>query len=76
MSNNNLTSCHTNCNSLFSGVLEEEYVSDVLDGDYFSSITEDMNNTWKNDHGGKGVRQSLNEYLVDYMGKPMLKLLR
>jgi len=56
--------------------LEEKYVKDVLDDGYFSNITEEMNTTWKNTYNGTSVRQSLNEYLVDYMGKPMLELLR
>ena len=61
--------------SLFTGVLEERYVREVLNGNYFSDITEEMNTTWKKDHG-KSVKESLNEYLVENVGKPMSELLR
>ena len=66
----------TNFNSLITGVLKEKYVREVLDDNYFSRITEKMNTTWKKSHNGKSVKESLDDYLVDYMGKPMLKLLR
>ena len=59
----------------FTGVLEESYVREVLDGDYFSNITEEMNTTWKKDRG-KSVKESLNECLVENVGKPMSQLLR
>ena len=48
---------------------------EVLDGDYFSNITEEMNTTWKKLRG-KSVKESLNEYLVENVGKPMSQLLR
>ena len=48
----------------------------VLDDDYFSDITEEMNTTWKNNHNDKSVKQSFHEYLVKYMGQPMSTLLR
>ena len=59
----------------FTGVLEESYVREVLDGDYFSNITEEVNTTWKKLRG-KSVKESLNEYLVENVGKPMSQLLR
>jgi len=61
--------------SLFTGVLEESYVREVLDGDYFSNITEEMNTAWKKDRG-KSVKESVNECLVENVGKPMSQLLR
>ena len=60
---------------IFKGVLEEDYVNDIVDDNYFSSITEEMNTTWKNEHNGTSVKESLRDYLVEYMGKPMDKLL-
>ena len=62
--------------SFFEGFLEEEYLRKVLDEGYFSNITEEMNTTWKNEHGGKSVEESLDDYLVEYFGKPMSQLLR
>lgn len=61
---------------IFSGVLEEKYVREVLDDDYFHGITAEMNTTWKNEHGGKSVKESLDDYLVEYFGKPMSELFR
>ena len=60
----------------FKGVLEEEYLRKVLDEGYFSDITEEMNTTWQKEHGGKSVKESLDDYLVEYFGKPMSQLLR
>ena len=62
--------------SFFEGVLEEEYLRKVLDEGYFSNITEEMNTTWKSEHGGKSVKESLDDSLVEYFGKPMSQLLR
>ena len=58
------------------GVLQERYITSVLNDAYFSSITENMNTTWKNKHGGKSVKETFNEYIVKYMGEPMKELLR
>ena len=62
--------------SFFEGVLEEEYLRKVLDEGYFSNITKEMNTTWKKEHGGKSVKESLDDYLVECFGKPMSQLLR
>jgi len=51
-------------------------VREVLDDDYFHGITAEMNTTWKNEHGGKSVKESLDDYLVEYFGKPMSELFR
>ena len=61
---------------LLAGVLEQWFVKGVLNDAYFSSITEEMNTAWKNDHGGKSVKQSLDDYLVENIGKPMSQFLR
>lgn len=58
------------------GVLQERYITSVLNDAYFSSITEDMNTTWKNKNGGKSVKETFDEYIVKYMGEPMKELLR
>lgn len=58
------------------GVLQERYITSVLNDAYFSSITEDMNTKWKNKTGGKSVKETFDEYIVKYMGEPMKELLR
>ena len=60
----------------FTGVLYEKYVSQVLNSDYYSKITDEMKSQWKSSHNGMTVNESLSEYLVEYMGKPMTELLR
>ena len=61
---------------MFAGILEKSYVQEVLNDDYFAYITEEMNTTWKNEHGGKSVKEFLDDYLVEYFGKPMIQLQR
>ena len=60
----------------FPGVLYEKYVSQALNSDYYSEITDEMKSQWKSNHNGMTVNESLSEYLVEYMGKPMTELLR
>ena len=71
----NLTSQHLIPSSLSPGVLEEDYVEASLKDEYYSDLTDDMKNQWKADNG-KTVKESLSDYLVEYMGKPMNQLLR
>ena len=71
----NLTSQHLIPSSLSPGVLEEDYVEASLKDEYYSDLTDDMKNQWKADKG-KTVKESLSDYLVEYMGKPMNQLLR
>ena len=54
---------------LLTGVLDEYYIRDVLDGNYFSGITQEMNTTWKNQNGAKSIKKSCGTfflYLVEY----------
>ena len=69
---------YRNTDTIFfnTGVLQERYITSVLNDAYFSSITEDMNTTWKNKNGGKSVKETFDEYIVKYMGEPMKELLR
>ena len=57
-------------------MLYEKYVSQALNSDYYSKITDEMKSQWKSSHNGMTVNESLREYLVEYMGKPMTELLR
>ncbi|XP_078369460.1 uncharacterized protein LOC144653347 isoform X2 [Oculina patagonica] len=59
-----------------SGVLQEWFVQPLLDPDYYSKITQDIDNEWKAKHGGKNVSETIKEYLVTYLGEPLNKLLR
>ena len=57
-------------------MLEEDYVKASLKDEYYSEITDDMKTQWEADHNGKTVKESLSDYLVEYMGRPMNQLLR
>ena len=57
-------------------MLYEKYVSQALNSDYYSEITDEMKSQWKSSHNGMMVNESLSNYLVEYMGKPMTELLR
>ena len=61
---------------MLSGVLQEWFVAAMLDPDYYSNITEEIDNEWKNKHAGKNVSETIKEYLVTYLGKPIHQLLR
>ena len=56
--------------------MDEGYVEDALKDDYYSDLTDEMKKEWRDNHGGKTVKQSMSDYLVEYMGKPMNQLLR
>lgn len=58
------------------GILEEEPIKNILNDEYFSSITDEMEMSWRSKHDGKSVNESLKEYLVEYVGKPITDLFR
>ena len=60
----------------FAGILEEKPIKNILNDEYFSSITDEMEMSWKSKHDGKSVNESLKEYLVEYVGKPITDLFR
>ena len=62
--------------SVIAGVLKSWFVQRLLDPDYYSNITEDIDNQWNNTHGGKNVSESIQDYLVTYIGEPISELLR
>ena len=55
--------------------MEEDYVEASLKDEYYSDLTDDMKNQWKAENGIT-VKESLSDYLVEYMGKPMNQLLK
>ena len=57
-------------------MLYEKYVRQAFKDDYYVKITDEMKSQWKSSHNGMTVNESLSEYLVEYMGKPMTELLR
>lgn len=58
------------------GVLKEWYVGPILSPGFYSNITPEIDNEWKNMHSGKNVNQTIRDYLVTYIGEPITQLLR
>jgi len=58
------------------GVLQSWFVKRLLDSDFYSNITDEIDNEWKNTHGGKNVSDTIKDYLVTYIGEPLSQLLR
>ena len=59
-----------------SGVLKEGFVEPILDPDFYTNITAEVDNKWKQAHNGKDVKETIREYLVMYLGEPITQLLR
>ena len=58
------------------GVLKEWYVGPILNPDFYSNITPEIDNEWKKTHSGNNVNQTIRDYLVTYIGEPITQLLR
>ena len=57
---------------IFQGIFEESFVKSLLDPQFIKTITENTeeNNSWEKKYG-KSVNESLREFLVDNLGKPI-----
>ena len=58
----------------FLGVLNESYTQEMLDPKWLAELQEDAAKEWERDHKVT-VRTSINEALVEYVGKPLDSLL-
>lgn len=47
----------------------------MLHPEYYSNITKEVNEAWKKEHG-MNVNESVKNYLLDYLGKPLHQLIR
>lgn len=57
-------------------MLKAWFVKPILDPDFYSNITEEIETDWKAAHGEKNVSDSIKEYLVTYVGEPLEQMLR
>ena len=48
----------------------------LLDADFYANTTEEVDNQWKNVHSGKNVSETIRDWLVKYIGKPINQMLR
>ena len=58
------------------GILKEWFVQPILDNDFYSNITEAVDNEWKAMNNGRNISETIKDYLVTYLGKPINKLIR
>ena len=61
---------------LFSGIFDEDYMRPILDEKFLALLQPDDLTKWKNDNGGKTVNESIREHALEYIGKPIQKVIR
>ena len=61
---------------VIAGVLKEWFVQPLLDPDFYSGITKEIDDKWKKTHSGRNVSETIKDNLVMYLGEPLNKLLR
>ncbi|KAJ7385378.1 hypothetical protein OS493_016459 [Desmophyllum pertusum] len=57
------------------GIWKEWFAAPLLHPDFYSNITKQIDDTWKKDHG-RNVSDTVKEYLLTYLGKPLHQLIR
>ena len=58
------------------GILKEWFVQPILDNDFYSNITEAVDNEWTAMNNERNISETIKDYLVTYLGKPINKLIR
>ena len=58
------------------GILQESFVQPLLDPNYYSGITKEIDDQWRANHNNMNVSGSVKGFLVNYLGKPLVQLLR
>ena len=57
------------------GIWKEWFVEPLLDREFYSNITEEVDEAWKEKHG-KNVSDTVKDYLLTYLGEPLHQLIR
>ena len=60
---------------LFSGIFDEDYMRPILDESFLALLQPDDLTKWRNDKG-KTVNESIREHALEYIGKPIQKVIR
>lgn len=73
----NATGCLLNLYVLFNllGIWKEWFAAPLMHPDFYSNITKEVDQTWKEEHG-KNVSDTVKEYLLTYLGEPLHRLIR
>ena len=60
---------------IFAGVLKETFTQQIIDPRWLSKLENSASNTWEKEHKTT-IRTSINDALVEYVGKPLDSLLK
>lgn len=60
---------------LFTGVLKETFVKDILKPSFYEEMTQKMTEEWQK-RTGKTITDTMKEYLIENIGAPVNDLLR
>lgn len=60
---------------MFEGILQERFVQQLLWPAYYANLDKEAKDEWLKTYG-KTVSESIKEFLVEYLGKSLEKLLR
>lgn len=58
------------------GIFDEDYMRPILDESFLALLQPDDLTKWKNDNGGKTLNESIREHALEYIGKPIQKVIR
>ena len=61
--------------SLFSGIYDEKYMEPIFSAKFLAGLKSKDLDQWKNEKG-KTVNESIREYAVKYIGKPIHDVIR
>lgn len=59
----------------FLGIWKEWFVEPTFHPDFYNLIPEKVDQAWKEVHG-KTINETVKEYLLTYLGKPLHQLIR
>ena len=57
-------------------MLNEWYVQLVFKPEFYSEITEEMDQEWMKNHMGKRVNETVKDYVLEYFGQPIHDFIR
>ena len=58
------------------GIFDEDYMAPFFSPSFLSKMNSPALEEWKQEHGGKSVQESIREFALTYLGKPISKLFR
>ena len=59
----------------FSGIFDESYMKPIFSSEFLAALKPSDLNKWENENG-KTVNESIREYAVEFIGKPIQDVIR